>query len=103
MNHQVQTIDYKQLSDQQFAICSQCCGEKIYTNWHTMHSQVVSDPDKRAASIAFHQSYVAENHEAGIAAEATIKTLVGTTTTIILPAPDPSPAPSTPDPTQTIQ
>lgn len=77
MNHTVSIVDYKKLSNGQFAIMTQCCGDAQHTSWHTMDASVIIDDPKYQASIAEHCDMVATHHEAAIVAEQTLKELVG--------------------------
>lgn len=73
--HTTEIIDFKKLSDSEFAVLIKCCDDHLH--WHTMHSSVVNDETKQIASLQWARNIAAENHEAAIQAEAKIKTLIG--------------------------
>jgi hypothetical protein len=61
--HQVEFIDFKQLTDGQVAVLAQCCGENSTLSWHTMASTVAANDGAREASINEHVKHVANLHE----------------------------------------
>jgi hypothetical protein len=92
-SHAVELLEYRKLSDGQFAVLGRCCGDDMHRSWHTMGSAVVVDADKMSNSISWFTDRIANQHEAAMQADAVLKTLVGTTVTIPLPVPaDPAPA-----------
>lgn len=75
MSHTTEIVEYRKLSDSEFAVCIACCGEHLH--WHTMHASVVVDPEKKDASILQARELAATNHEAAVKAEEHLKSLVG--------------------------
>ena len=78
MSHRVEILEYRQISDGQFAMLGRCCGNDIHRSWHTMASSVVADPEKHRASVDWFCQRIASEHEAALQAENKLKTLVGT-------------------------
>src|ERR1700743_3784612 len=91
-NHVVEILEYRKLSDGQFAVLGRCCGDDMHRSWHTMGSPVVIDADKMNSSINWFTDRIANQHEAPLQADVALQSLIGTTVTIALPAPaDPTP------------
>lgn len=75
MAHTTEIIEYRKLSDCEFAVCIKCCDDHLH--WHTMHSSVVNDDGKLSGSLELARGLAAENHEAAIQAEVKIKSMIG--------------------------
>jgi hypothetical protein len=85
MTHDVEIIDFKQLSDGQVAVLTRCCGDDSSRSWHTMASSVVLDDAARAASIGEHVRHVATLHETTTQALAKLPKIVGSKVSVSLP------------------
>lgn len=93
-SHTVEIVDYRQLSDGQFAVAIRCCGNKMHTSWHTMVAEVVNDSARMETSILEQFQRVAALHEAALKSHANLQKLVGTTieiATATATAPPPAP------------
>jgi hypothetical protein len=101
MNHTVQIIETKQLSDGEFAILSQCCDDPTTKSYGTLSAATCSDPAKLQSFIDFHHNRIANLHDLAIQGRAAVAGLIGSSFAVTVPAPAPaSPDPSTPsDPT----
>lgn len=92
MTHTTEIVEYKKLSDSEFAVLIRCCDpcaeckdhaeinyqcKTCHLHWHTMHSSVVVDPVKMNVSIQWARDLAATNHDASIQAEARIKAMIG--------------------------
>jgi hypothetical protein len=104
--HYIQIVDSKQLSDGQLALLAECCGCETTRSWLTLAASVVIDDAQYQQSINFHCNRVGLQHESMLQALAKVQTVLGTSTTVVIPAPAPTapadptaPAqPSTPEP-----
>lgn len=83
MSHTVHILEFKKLSDGQFAIKTCCCGNEQHVSWHTMDASVLIDDAKREASITEHCAMMAQHHAAAVTAEAHLEKLAGTSREII--------------------
>lgn len=97
-NHSVEILEYRKLSDGQFAALARCCGDDMHRSWHTMGSPVICDQSKLNDSISWFVNRVASQHEAALQADVALQNLVGTSVTIELPAPADPAVPVTPAP-----
>jgi hypothetical protein len=88
--HAVQIIQSKQLNDGQCALLARCCSDDSTLSWLTMAASVAADPNACQQSINAHCSRIAAQHDLMIQALAKLPSLVGTTTTIDVPAPTPT-------------
>lgn len=77
MNHKTKILEYRKLSDGQFAVKIQCCDDEQHASWHTMHASVASDDESRLVSIGNHRQRVADLHDHALKAEAAIKQHIG--------------------------
>jgi len=62
MSHSTEIIEYKKLSNGQFAVRIRCCGNESTDHWHTM--VFLHDPVERAANLEKIKQLVADQHEA---------------------------------------
>ncbi len=96
MNHTVQIIETKQLSDGEFAILSQCCDDPMTKSWGTMAAATCSDPTKYQSFVDYHHNRIAVLHNLALQSKVVLANLQGATYTITVP--DPAPAPADPAP-----
>ena len=75
--HETEIVEYKKLSDGQFAVKVRCCGDEQHDSWHTVDAKVLLDPAAYVASLSAHRARVATDHQASILAENVLKALVG--------------------------
>ena len=70
MKHLTEIIEYKKLSNGQFAFCVRCCGNASTDNWQTMAASVMAVKKQRDALIKKLRVRVSEEHELALKAEA---------------------------------
>lgn len=97
MNHTVQIIETKQLSDGEFAILSQCCGDSTTKSYGTLSAATCSDPAKLQAFIDYHHNRIANLHDLAIQGRSAVAGLIGSSFAVTVPEPAPvQPTPTTP-------
>ena len=90
MPHQTQIVEYRKLSDSEFAVLIRCCGEceqckspasggkcTCHLHWHTMHASVINDPARLEGSLSWAHSSAAQNHAAAVRAQAALEEAIG--------------------------
>lgn len=75
MAHVTEIVEYKKLSDSEFAVLIRCCDGHLH--WHTMHSSVVNEEAKLQESVEWARNLAAANHDAALQAEKALKELTG--------------------------
>jgi len=75
MAHKTKIVEYKRLSNEQFAVRIRCCDHEGTDHWHTM--AFVHDPTQRAANLEKVRDLVAQRHESEKQTEAEFTALVG--------------------------
>ena len=75
--HTTEIVEFKKLSNGQFAICIRCCGNPSTDSWHTMAADVMATSKKKKESVGLAQKKVAKEHDDAIKAEAAAIELMG--------------------------
>jgi hypothetical protein len=78
MPHDTKIVEYKKLSDGQFAVSVSCCDEPAQISWLTVDASIVIDPVKFQAALDGHIERVVLAHEGALQADTTLAGLVGT-------------------------
>lgn len=77
MKHTTEVVEYKKLSNGQFAICVRCCGNAGTDSRQTMVASVMAVKKQRDALIKKLRARVSEEHELALKAEAAAVELMG--------------------------
>lgn len=79
MTHTTEVVEYKKLSNGQFAVIIRCCGNAS-TDWsHTMAAEVASDSTRRTASLDTARGACSALHQHALDAEAALLSEMGAT------------------------